>query len=159
MKYLSIALLVIILCLKVFSQKMISSPIYKNTTYHDYVDALYFYDENDSIDKIEIKIYGRDNRYLELFELVTVYRGNIKSTIKFIDDVYTFFKSNPERTTKFIEGRSVYTIKMSSLFSTVSGFYVNEYNGDGYHGYNEKTWMKIRKSITEWADKNKMSYK
>ena len=132
------------------AQKTKRVEIYKNNMYKDYLDAIYYYDENNELKSISVILYGQDLRYQQLVEIATIYSGTPKELMKFLNKVETFVSENDPDISTTIDGRKVDIVKLFGI----KGYYISEKESAGYRGYNLKTWGKIKNAFIKWANEN-----
>lgn len=133
-----------------YGQKTKQVEIYKNKMLKDYLDVNYHYDDNNNVTSTQVMLYGQDLRYQQIVELVTIYYGSPKGTMKFLIDVEKFVNENDPDVSTTIEGCRISIVKQMGI----KGFYIYEKDASGYRGYNMKTWGKIKEALIEWAEKN-----
>lgn len=134
-----------------YAQKSKCIEVYKNKMYKDYVDVNYFYDNtSNEVTSKQMMLYGKDLRYQELDELVTIYYGKPNEVYKFLTELEAFLDENEADVSNTIQNRRATIVKMMGM----KGVWVYEKDGRGYRGYNLKTLNKIKESISEWATSN-----
>ena len=137
-----------------FSQKTKTVEILKRLSYSEYIDAIYIYNSENQVDKVEIRLACQNSKYLHVSDLINIYYGTPINFYKFLNELEVFFKENEPGVTDYVQNHKI-SVKE---FSGRKGLWVYEKKGDGFHGLTMKDIGKFKSKFTDWCKKNNVAY-
>lgn len=150
---------ILIICLMlcsftIFAQKTKTVEILKRLSYSEYIDAIYVYNSENQVDKIEIRLACQNSKYSHMSDLINIYYGTPAGFYKFLNELEVFFKENESGVTDYVQNHKI-SVKE---FSGEKGLWVYEKKGNGFHGLTMKDIDKFKTKFIDWCQKNNVAY-
>ena len=136
------------------AQKIRTEVVWRNTHAQEILEANFYYDENNQLEKVEMELTSFHIGYGQPKEYYTIYRGSLKEFYAFINEVEKFANENTAKTTVFIQNCEVSLLYYEKKTVTLS----NDEGKGITRAFTPKKLNRYKTKLVEWADSKGLAY-
>lgn len=136
------------------AQKIRTEVVWRNTHAQEILEANFYYDENNQLEKVEMELTSFYIGYGQPKEYYTIYRGAPEEFYAFINEVEKFTNENVAKTTVFIQNCEVslpYYNKKTVTLSYDEGKGITR-------AFTPRKLDRYKIKLVEWADSRGLAY-